>query len=226
MTSFTLFQETFALLRRAPLIFGTLALAGQVIIGLFTFVILGSVTVTEEQMLAPNTGVIFVLFASLILPQVLSAVLHLAAWDVIKGNPLTISTYITTSIILLPQLVLLSIFAGLAVGLGFLLLIVPGFYVLGGVLVLIPTVVIGRAGWRSFGRAWELSAGKRWTLVGAVLLASAVTIAVGLVLGFIGGLFGLTLIAEVLAGALGIMITAALATVAYARLTEDVADVF
>jgi hypothetical protein len=92
--------------------------------------------------------------------------------------------------------------------------------------VVIPAIIIGGAGWGALGRSIELTQGHRWSIVGGILLVIITSIGVGLVIGIFGGIVGMPVIADAISGAFGFALSAIYATVVYARLTEDVADVF
>jgi hypothetical protein len=92
--------------------------------------------------------------------------------------------------VLLP-LVVVSILFGLAIGIGFALLIVPGLFLLTIWAVAAPVTVIERPGILSaFGRSRELVRGHGWQVLGAILLVFLVLIGVSIVVGLLA--LGLT----------------------------------
>ena len=99
----------------------------------------------------------------------------------------------SVSPVLLP-LIAVSVLAGLGIGIGFLLLIVPGLILLTFWAVVAPVTVIERPGvFSAFGRSRELVRGYGWRVFGTILLVFLLVIAasiaaalIGLVLGDVG----------------------------------------
>lgn len=85
-------------------------------------------------------------------------------------------------------LILTSILAGLGIGLGMLLLLVPGLVLLTWWAVFAPVVMLeGRTGTDALGRSRELVRGHGWTVFGLVVVVAILTWIVGSVLGGIVG---------------------------------------
>ncbi len=99
----------------------------------------------------------------------------------------------SVSPVLLP-LVGVSILGGIGIGIGFVLCIVPGLFLLTFWSVVAPVTVIERPGvFSAFGRSWELVRGHAWAVFGTIVLVFLLVIAasvaaalIGLVLGDIG----------------------------------------
>jgi hypothetical protein len=88
-------------------------------------------------------------------------------------------------------LVLNGILAGLAIAIGFVLIIIPGLILLTIWAVIAPSIVIEDKGvFEAFGRSRELVRGNGWQVFGAVVLALLIVIAVGLVAAIIGASIG------------------------------------
>jgi hypothetical protein len=118
-----------------------------------------------------------------------------------------------------------SILYGLAVGIGFFLLIVPGCILLTIWAVIAPVIVIERKGaLDSFGRSRELVRGNGWPVFGTVIVATLITVIVGAILGAIAeGIAGgpiLRIVFGALASTLTAPIGALVAAVLYYRLLE------
>jgi hypothetical protein len=94
----------------------------------------------------------------------------------------------------LVPLIAVSILAGLGIGIGFILLIVPGLFLLTFWSVVAPVTVIERPGvFAAFGRSWDLVRGHGWQVFGTVVLvfllvfaASVAAALIGVVLGDVG----------------------------------------
>ena len=79
-----------------------------------------------------------------------------------------------------------SILAGLAIGIGLVLLIAPGLYLLTIWCLIVPVIVLEGAGTTAaFSRSRELVRGFGWQVFGTLVLVFVVMLAVGLVLGII-----------------------------------------
>jgi len=100
----------------------------------------------------------------------------------------------SVSPVLLP-LIAVSILAGIGIGIGFLLLIVPGLYLLTFWALVAPVTVIERPGvFEAFGRSTQLVRGHGWAVFGTVVLVFLLVVAasiaaalIGLALGDVGG---------------------------------------
>ena len=90
--------------------------------------------------------------------------------------------------VLLPLLGL-GIVAGIAIGIGFLLFIVPGLILLTLWAVAAPVLVLERAGvFASLRRSRELVRGNGWQVFGVIVAIFAIEIVIGLVIGAIGAI--------------------------------------
>jgi ABC-type multidrug transport system fused ATPase/permease subunit len=95
-----------------------------------------------------------------------------AARDIIDGlRDHTVGTLFSSVAPVLGALIVAGILAGLAIGLGLLLLIVPGLFLLTIWAVLAPVIVIERTGaMAAFGRSRELVRGSGWQVFGVILV--------------------------------------------------------
>ena len=79
-----------------------------------------------------------------------------------------------------------SILAGLAIGIGLILLIAPGLYLLTIWCLIVPVIVLEGAGTTdAFGRSRELVRGFGWQVFGTLVLVFLLMLGLGLVLGII-----------------------------------------
>lgn len=104
-------------------------------------------------------------------------------------------------------LIVVGILAGIAIAIGFVLLIVPGLILITIWAVIVPVVVIERTGvFEAFGRSRELVKGNGWQVFGVlILLFIAAFIVQVLIAAILGGIFD-----SVFGFALGILITSLL----------------
>ena len=91
---------------------------------------------------------------------------------------------------LLPMLVLGTL-AGLASGIAFLFLIVPGLYVVAIIYVYVPAIVFEGAGFSALGRSETLTKGYRWAIIGLLILLALINIAVMFGAGILIAIVGL-----------------------------------
>jgi hypothetical protein len=88
----------------------------------------------------------------------------------------------------LGTLALAGLLAGITIGLGLLLLIVPGLYLLTIWLVIIPAIMLEGCGVsESFGRSQELVRGYGWSVFGVIVLTVLIFIGVAIVFGVLDG---------------------------------------
>ncbi len=104
-------------------------------------------------------------------------------------------------------LIAVGILAGIAIAIGFVLLIIPGLFLITIWAVIVPVVVIERSGvLEAFGRSRELVKGSGWQVFGVlVLLFLAVIVVQVLIAAILGGIFD-----SIFGFAIGILITSLL----------------
>jgi hypothetical protein len=92
----------------------------------------------------------------------------------------------SVSPVLLP-LIVVSILAGVGIGIGFVLLIVPGLVLLTFWSVVAPVTVIERPGvFRAFGRSLELVRGNGWSVFATIVLVFLLVLAASVAAALIG----------------------------------------
>lgn len=116
-----------------------------------------------------------------------------------------------------------GVLAGIAVGIGFLLLVIPGLILLTIWSVVAPVIVVERSGViASFGRSRGLVKGNGWQVFGVIVVVYLITAIVAFVLGVIGrGIsdsFGMRLLYTLIASTLTAPIGALAASTIYFRL--------
>jgi hypothetical protein len=122
----------------------------------------------------------------------------------------------SVSPVVLP-LIAVSILAAIGIGVGFLLLIVPGLILLTIWAVVAPVVVLERPGvFAAFGRSRRLVQGNAWQVFGVIVIFFLIFIAIGIVFGVIGAVLGDA--GEVILGYVGSVVTAPLVALAAAVL--------
>lgn len=119
-----------------------------------------------------------------------------------------------------------GILAGIAIGIGFLLLLVPGLILLTIWAVVAPVIVVERTGvMGSFGRSRALVRGNGWQVFGVIFVVFLITAIVGLVLGALGasisGSFGMQIVVNLIASTVTAPIGALAAATIYFRLLPN-----
>ena len=104
-------------------------------------------------------------------------------------------------------LIVVGVLAGIAIAIGFVLLIIPGLFLITIWAVIVPVVVIERSGvFDAFGRSRELVKGNGWQVFGVlVLLFIGAFVAQILIAAILGGIFD-----SVFGFALGVLLTSLL----------------
>jgi hypothetical protein len=117
----------------------------------------------------------------------LQATLVKAVQDVRDGRAdLSISETVSAAMPSLGPVVGASILAGIAITIGLFLFIVPGLFLITIWAVIVPVIVIERAGvFRSFGRSQELVRGRAWHVFATLVLVFLIMIVVDIVLGLV-----------------------------------------
>jgi hypothetical protein len=88
-------------------------------------------------------------------------------------------------------LLLNGLLAGIAITIGFILIIVPGLILITIWAVIAPSIVVENRGViEAFGRSRELVSGNGWNVFGAIVLAFLIVIAFSIVAGLIGAALG------------------------------------
>ncbi|MDP9189386.1 MAG: hypothetical protein M3O25_09075 [Actinomycetota bacterium] len=121
----------------------------------------------------------------------------------------------------LVTLILNGILAGIAIGIGFLLLIVPGLILLTIWAVVSPAIVVENEGViGAFGRSRELVRGNGWPVFGAIVIAFLIVIVTQVVFGAIGAAIGDDA-GRVIVGAIGQVLVVPIAALVAAILFFD-----
>lgn len=181
----------------------------QLLAGLMGY---GGATASPDAAIA---GGVLVTLASLVIVFVIQAVMVRSAITLKLGEGVQFGPAVRAGLAGVIPIIILGILAGIAAGLGFLLLIVPGLYLMAMFYVYVPAIVFEGKGFSALGRSIELTSGYRWAIVGLVLVFFVLLFLASIVIGAVtvgvmaatggfdaqlsgdtglGGLLGLTLI--------------------------------
>jgi hypothetical protein len=104
------------------------------------------------------------------------------------GDPVDIEASYKWGLKRFGSVLLVAVLVGLSVGIGFILLIIPGIIFLTFLSVSIPALVIeNRRGTDAMKRSWNLVSGNFWHVLGVIVVAFLITAVVSSVLRSIGG---------------------------------------
>lgn len=103
------------------------------------------------------------------------------------------------------SIVLVGLLAALAIAAGFVLLVIPGFFVLTRLAATLPALVIeDRRGTQELSRSWNLVAGHGWHVFGTIVVAGLIT---GFVSAVVSAPFGDNAVARAIAQSLASVVT-------------------
>jgi hypothetical protein len=167
-----------------------------------------------------SIGAIFSLFGMFLL----QAALVKAVQDVRDGTvDLDLRATLSAAMPYVGSVAVASILAAIGIGIGFVLIIVPGLILITFWSLIVPEIVIGGAGpFESFGRSWRTVRGYAWNVFGTFIVVFLILIAAQIVLSVV--LFALpygwrSFIADLVSGTLVAPFLAAVVTLIYYRLT-------
>ena len=165
-------------------------------------------------------GIIFSVFGLFLL----QAALVKAVQDVRDGRvDLDLRATVSAAMPFVGSVAIASILASIAIGVGFILIIVPGLILLTFLSLIVPEIVVGGASaYESFGRSWRTVRGYAWRVFGTFILVFLILIAAEIVLSaiFLFLPYGWrSFIANLVSGSLVAPFLAAVVTLIYYRLT-------
>lgn len=136
----------------------------------------GVEVVVEGALVAGVLASFVVALASILMWTVLTGAITRAAAGTFLGRDLEIGESYRYGFARFWSIVLVGVLSALAIAVGFLLLIVPGFIVLTFLACAIPVLVIeGRRGREALRRSWNLVRGFGWHVFGTIIVAGLIT---------------------------------------------------
>jgi len=147
-----------------------------------------SVTYTTHSTSSLILGSLIAAAISVIIGAVLQAAIIRAGAEATIGDEVDVETSYRYGFHRLGSVILVGLLVGLAVAIGFVLLIIPGIIALVFFSVSIPALVVeNRRGTKAMGRSWNLVSGHFWHAFGVIIVAYLIVAVVGGLLGAIGG---------------------------------------
>ena len=173
--------------------------------------------------LAGTFGALLGSLVSIIAAYLLQATLVKAVQDVRDGRvDMSIGETVQAARPYLWSVVGASILAGIAITIGFILIIVPGLYLITIWAVIVPVIVIeGTGAMAAFGRSRQLVRGHGWHVFATLVLVYIILLVVGIVLGVIFSALPHVLgsaLSQIIAGTLISPFLALVVTLVYYRL--------
>ena len=191
----------------------------------FVLYFLTAVIVVLLTVAAGATGYFLAAVVEFVATFLVQATMVKAVQDVRNGQAkLSIDATVSTAARFLLPVAGASILAGLAIGVGLALLIVPGLILLTYWSLIVPNIVVGESGaMASFGKSWRAISGHFWQTFGTYVLVFLIWIAVNIALGLV--LLAVpaavrSFVSTLVAGALLAPFYALVVTLVYYRLSE------
>jgi hypothetical protein len=169
-------------------------------------------------------GVLLADLITLIALYLLQAALVKAVQDVRGGTgTLSVGQTFSAAVPYLGSVAVASVVAGIAITIGFILIIIPGLFLITIWCLIVPAIVLEGAGtFASFGRSWQLVRGHFWNVFGTLFLVFVILFVLELILGLIFGALPTLLtgfLVSVIGGTLVAPFIAVVVTLIYFRLT-------
>ena len=146
------------------------------------------------------------------------------AYDAKLGRPLQIGKYISRALSAALPIAVLSLVAGIVVGIALIAFIVPGLWAYALFSLMPAAVVIEKAGFNGLERSVDLTKQYRWPIVGALVVVIICALLINVVGGFIMAFAGGAMVINAVILALMTAFTSGLGGIAialiYARLRE------
>lgn len=191
----------------------------------FVLYFLTAVIVVLLTVSAGATGYFLAAVVEFVATFLVQATMVKAVQDVRDGQAnLSIDATVSTAARFLLPVAGASILAGLAIGVGLAVLIVPGLILLTYWSLIVPTIVVGESGaMASFGKSWRAIRGHFWQAFGTYVLVFLIWVAFDIALGL--ALVTVpadlrTFLSSVIAGTLLAPFYALVVTLVYYRLSE------
>ncbi len=181
--------------------------------------------IQPQEFTGPGSAVANVLsiLVSMVVYSITTALLVQLAYDAKLSRPVQLGRYFGPALSAVVPLAILSIVVSILVGIGLVLLVVPGLWVYAVFAVMAPAVVIERAGFGGLGRSKYLTKEYRWPILGALVLAIICATIINIVALFV---VGLVASAGSIGMVIGIILFAAISTVGAGFLSILVALIY
>jgi hypothetical protein len=139
---------------------------------------------------APTAGFsgarLLAIVIQMILSQLLAATISFATFQYLRGQPVGIGECLSRGLSLIGPVFGVAFLAGLIIGVGLVLLVVPGIIAAVMLWIAIPAAVVERPGVvASLKRSADLTKGYRWTIFGILFVIGLILIIATIILSFV-----------------------------------------
>ncbi|MBK8161300.1 MAG: hypothetical protein IPK59_21965 [Rhodospirillaceae bacterium] len=144
----------------------------------------------SATVVVPDAGATFTYVAILVLVSAIAngfttATLVYGSFQDLRGQKIGLGECFSRAIGVLPMIAIGAVCYGLLVGLGTMLLVIPGIIIAVVYWLYVPAIVVEKKGLgAAFTRSGELTKGKRWSIFAILLLVGLVSIGIELLVGF------------------------------------------
>lgn len=144
----------------------------------------------DPTMMQPNYGIIGLsALITMIVGALTQAAIIYGTFQDLRGQRASIGDCIARGLSAIVPVIVGSILLALAVGVGMLLLIIPGVILALMWWVYVPAIVVeGKGIMEAFGRSGELTRGRRWHILGLLVIIVILSILVGVIVQIISGI--------------------------------------
>ncbi|HSJ51449.1 MAG TPA: hypothetical protein VLA90_09215 [Actinomycetota bacterium] len=165
----------------------------------------GTTTGTNGSVAAAVAASLVVAAITVLMWALVTGAITRAAAGTFLGRDLDVRESYTYGLSRFWSIVWVGVLSALAIAAGFIALVIPGFFVLTRLTCALPALVIeGRRGTTALSRSWNLVAGRGWPVFGTIIVA-------GLLTGIVGSLltapFGDNTVARAIGQSLSSVIT-------------------
>lgn len=123
-----------------------------------------------------SAGALLLAVVGLVIYQIVTGAVARAAAGSILGDRLTIGEAYRYGFQRLWSILLIGVLVGLAATAGFILLVIPGFFVLVRLIASVPALVVeGKRGREALARSWNLVRGYGWPVFGVLVVTFLIT---------------------------------------------------
>jgi hypothetical protein len=126
------------------------------------------------------------LMVNLLVSGLTQAAVIYGTFQDLRGSKAGLGDCISRGLAAIIPVIVASLIFSIVSGIGFLLILVPGIIIVLLWWLYVPAIVVEQKGiFESFGRSAELTKGRRWQILGLLLVLALLMFIVGLVIGFV-----------------------------------------